>query len=155
MGLKYVIKKRKLGFGTDKTERFVAQNHITNTMDFRDLCEEITKVGLAPSGVVKFVLDAAIDTLSLNLKKGISVQLGDFGQFRPGISCESQDTEEKVDSSTIKRVKIVFTPGYKFKDMLSNVSIQKLAQTDEPSDNNGGGDGGGNTGDDETPDPGL
>lgn len=151
MGLKYVIKKRKVGFGKDKTEKYVAQNHITNTMNFKDLCEEISKIGLVPSGVVKFVLDAAIDTLSLNIRKGISVQLGDFGQFRPGISSESQDTEDKVDSDTIRRVKIVFTPGYKFKDMLHKVSIQKLAQTDEPSDGNGGNNDGGG----EAPDPEL
>lgn len=53
----------------------------------------------------KFVLDALIDTLNINLNKGISVQLGDFGQFRPGISSESQETEAAVDSDTIRRVK--------------------------------------------------
>ena len=95
-------------------------------MEFRDLCEEITKVGMVPSGAVKFVLDALIDTLNLNLKKGISVQLGDFGCFRPGMNCESQDTEQEVDSDTIRRVKIIFTPGYKFRDMLSKVSVQKM-----------------------------
>jgi len=66
-------------------------------VDFRDLCEEITKVGMVPSGAVKFVLDALIDTLNLNLRKGISVQLGDFGCFRPGMNCESQDTEKEAD----------------------------------------------------------
>lgn len=100
-------------------------------MDFRDLCEEITKVGMVPSGAVKFVLDALIDTLNLNLRKGISVQLGDFGCFRPGMNCESQETEKDVDSDTIRRVKIIFTPGYKFKDMLSKVSVLKMVVSDE------------------------
>ena len=79
MSLKYVIKKRTFGFDKTKTEKYVAQNVITNTLDFRNLCDEITKVGLVPSGAVKFVLDALIDTLNMNLNKGISVQLGDFG----------------------------------------------------------------------------
>lgn len=39
MALKYVVKKRMIGFGKDKTEKYVAQNHITNTVDFKDLCE--------------------------------------------------------------------------------------------------------------------
>lgn len=78
MSLKYVIKKRTFGFDKTKTEKYVAQNVITNTLDFRNLCDEITKVGLVPSGAVKFVLDALIDTLNMNLNKGISVQLGDF-----------------------------------------------------------------------------
>ena len=122
MALRYVVKKRMIGFGKEKTEKYVAQNFITNTVNFKDLCDEISKVGMVPSGAVKFVLDALIDTLNINLNKGISVQLGDFGQFRPGISSESQETEAAVDSDTIRRVKIVFTPGYKFKDMLKKAS---------------------------------
>ena len=109
MALRYVVKKRMIGFGKEKTEKYVAQNFITNTVNFKDLCDEISKVGMVPSGAVKFVLDALIDTLNINLNKGISVQLGDFGQFRPGISSESQETEAAVDSDTIRRVKIVFT----------------------------------------------
>lgn len=133
MALRYVIKKRTFGFDKTKAEKYVAQNVITNTVDFRDLCEEITKVGMVPSGAVKFVLDALIDTLNLNLRKGISVQLGDFGYFRPGMNCESQDTEKEVDSDTIRRVKIIFTPGYKFKEMLSKVSVQKAVASDDGS----------------------
>lgn len=71
--------------------------------------------------------------LNLNLRKGISVQLGDFGCFRPGMNCESQDTEKEVDSDTIRRVKIIFTPGYKFKEMLSKVSVQKAVASDDGS----------------------
>jgi predicted histone-like DNA-binding protein len=133
MALRYVIKKRTFGFDKTKAEKYVAQNVITNTVDFRDLCEEITKVGMVPSGAVKFVLDALIDTLNLNLRKGISVQLGNFGCFRPGMNCESQDTEKDVDSDTIRRVKIIFTPGYKFKEMLSKVSVQKAVASDDGS----------------------
>ena len=115
-------------------------------------------MGMVPSGAVKFVLDALIDTLNINLNKGISVQLGDFGQFRPGISSESQETEAAVDSDTIRRVKIVFTPGYKFKDMLKKASIQKLVTGSEIVDNENtptppNPDGGGDGGDEEAPDP--
>ena len=120
-----------IGFGKEKTEKYVAQNFITNTVNFKDLCDEISKVGMVPSGAVKFVLDALIDTLNINLNKGISVQLGDFGQFRP---------------------------GYKFKDMLKKASIQKLVTGSEIVDNGNtptppNPDGGGDGGDEEAPDP--
>lgn len=58
MALRYVVKKRMIGFGKEKTEKYVAQNFITNTVNFKDLCDEISKVGMVPSGAVKFVLDA-------------------------------------------------------------------------------------------------
>ena len=82
-------------------------------------------VRYVPEGAVKHVIDALIDALNTNLNKGLSVQLGDFGCFRPGMSCKSQKEEKDVDADTVGRVKIVFTPGYKFKDMLDNVSIYK------------------------------
>lgn len=154
MGLKYVVKKRVFGFDKTRTEKYVAQHFITNTMNFKQLCNEVSKLGLIPEGTVKHVLDGMIDALVINLNKGISIQLGDFGCFRPGINCKSQDTAEAVDASTIQRVKIIFTPGYKFKEMLKNISIQKL---EEDADSSGTGSGseeeGGSDNDGESPDP--
>ena len=157
MALKYVVKKRVFGFDKTKTEKYEAQNVITNTVNFRDLCKEVSMFGMIPEGAVKHVIDALIDALNTNLNKGLSVQLGDFGCFRPGMSCKSQKEEKDVDADTVRRVKIVFTPGYKFKDMLDNVSIYK-------TEGNGGstssGNGGGNKpenpdegGSGEAPDP--
>lgn len=156
MALKYVVKKRVFGFDKTKAEKYVAQNVITNTVDFRDLCKEVSMFGMIPEGAVKHVIDALIDALNTNLNKGLSVQLGDFGCFRPGMNCKSQDTEEEVDADTIQRVKIVFTPGYKFKEMLNKVSIKKTEGNDGASSGNNGGSNpekpdGGDSG--ETPDP--
>lgn len=158
MALKYVVKKRVFGFDKTKTEKYVAQNVITNTVNFRDLCKEVSMFGMIPEGAVKHVIDALIDTLNTNLNKGLSVQLGDFGCFRPGMNCKSQNEEKDVDADTVRRVKIVFTPGYKFKDMLKKASIQKLVTGSEIVDNENtptppNPDGGGDGGDEEAPDP--
>ena len=102
-------------------------------------CLEVSMFGMIPEGAVKHVIDALIDTLNTNLNKGLSVQLGDFGCFRPGMSCKSQKEEKDVDADTVRRVKIIFTPGYKFKDMLDNVSIYK-------TEGNGGSTSSGNGG---------
>ena len=45
---------------------------------------------------MKHVIDALIDALNTNLNKGLSVQLGDFGCFRPGMNCKSQNEEKDV-----------------------------------------------------------
>ena len=90
MSLRYVVRKRVFGFDKTKAEKFVAESRTLGLIDFKELCEEVTKVGLVPSGAVKFVLDALIDTLKLNINKGFSVQLGDFGCFRPGINAKSR-----------------------------------------------------------------
>lgn len=141
MALRYIVKKRTFGFDKDKVEKYVAQNFSAGHLDFKDLCDEITKVGMVPSGMVKFVLDALIDTLNMNMNKGISVQLGDFGCFRTTINCKSQDTAEAVDASTIRRRKIIFAPGYKFRDMLGKVNVAKFELAPVVPPANGGEEG--------------
>lgn len=125
MALNYEVKKRVFGFDKTKTEKYVAQLKTLGTVEFGDLCLEVTKVGMAPRGVVKMVLDGLIDTLNMNINKGFSVQLGDFGCFRPGINAKSQDKEEDVKSDTVYRRKIIFTPGQQFKEMLTRVSVTR------------------------------
>lgn len=113
------------GFDKTKTEKYVAQLKTLGMVEFEDLCDEVTKVGMAPRGVVKMVLDGLIDTLNMNINKGFSVQLGDFGCFRPGLNAKSQDKEEDVKSDTVYRRKIIFTPGQQFKEMLTRASVTR------------------------------
>lgn len=125
MALNYEVKKRVFGFDKTKTEKYVAQLKTPGMVEFGDLCDEVTKVGMAPRGVVKMVLDGLIDTLNMNINKGFSVQLGDFGCFRPGLNAKSQDKEEDVKSDTVYRRKIIFTPGQQFKEMLTRASVTR------------------------------
>ena len=125
MALNYEVKKRVFGFDKTKTEKYVAQLKTLGMVEFGDLCDEVTKVGMAPRGVVKMVLDGLIDTLNMNINKGFSVQLGDFGCFRPGLNAKSQDKEEDVKSDTVYRRKIIFTPGQQFKEMLKRASVTR------------------------------
>ena len=124
--LNYEVKKRVFGFDETKTEKYVAQMKTLGVVGFKDLCDEVSKIGMAPRGVVKLVLDGLIDTLNMDINKGFSVQLGEFGCFRPGINAKSQDKLEDVTASTIYRRKIIFTPGFYFRDMLTRASVEKM-----------------------------
>ena len=57
MALNYEVKKRVFGFDKTKTEKYVAQLKTLGMVEFGDLCDEVTKVGMAPRGVVKMVLE--------------------------------------------------------------------------------------------------
>ena len=52
MALNYEVKKRVFGFDKTKTEKYVAQLKTLGMVEFEDLCDEVTKVGMAPRGVV-------------------------------------------------------------------------------------------------------
>lgn len=75
MALNYEVKKRVFGFDETKTEKYVAQMKTLGVVGFKDLCDEVSKIGMAPRGVVKLVLDGLIDTLNMDINKGFSVQL--------------------------------------------------------------------------------
>lgn len=152
MALNYEVKKRVFGFDKSKTEKYVAQMRTLGMVEFKDLCDEVSKIGMVPRGVVKLVLDGLIDTLNMDMKKGFSVQLGDFGCFRPGINAKSQEKLEDVTVDTVYRRKIIFTPGAYFKEMLTRASVEKLNFSGSVSGSGSNPDGGG-SGDDVNENP--
>ena len=57
MALKYVVKKTTFGFDDTKAEKYVARPFNVVNVDFKMLCDQVTKVGFVPRGTVKAVLD--------------------------------------------------------------------------------------------------
>lgn len=160
MALKYVVKKTTFGFDESKAEKYVARPFNIVNIDFKMLCDQVTRVGFVPRGTVKAVLDGLIDSLITYMEIGASVSIGEFGTFRPSFGCKSQENAEEVTTETLKNRKIIFTPGSLLKDMIKTVSIQKLDTSktsisipsggEEGGGNEGGNEGGGGG---EAPDP--
>jgi predicted histone-like DNA-binding protein len=61
------------------------------------------------------------------LSDGNIVEIGDLGSFRVSISSEASDTAEEVNSGKIKKGRILFRPGKKFKQMLNNLTYTKAS----------------------------
>ena len=157
MALKYVVKKTTFGFDKEKAEKYVARPFNVVTVDFKMLCDQVTKVGFVPRGTVRSVLDGLIDSLITYMEIGASVSLGEFGTFRPSFGCKSQDNEKEVTTDSLKNRKIIFTPGSMFKGMIKSISIQKLDSSKTKSsttpDDGKGDDKGEGGGSGEAPDP--
>ena len=56
MALKYVVKKTTFGFDDTKAEKYVARPFNVVNVDFKMLCDQVTKVGFVPRGTVNSVL---------------------------------------------------------------------------------------------------
>lgn len=150
MSVKY--RKRKIVLQFDKenpVSKYVATNVTVGSIGYNKLCDEVNQRTGMHRGIVDVVLKGVQDTMVSFLEEGFSVKLGEFGTFRPAIQAKGQDKEEDVDSRTISRVKIIFTPGVKFQEMLSNISIECLndtpkggegdkGETNGPDDDSGG-----------------
>jgi predicted histone-like DNA-binding protein len=59
------------------------------------------------------------------LERGRNVRLGELGTYKVSLNSEGRDTEEEVDSFTIKKARINFAPGAGFKKMLKHLEYKK------------------------------
>ena len=141
MALEYVVTKRVFGFDDTKTEKYVAKSVRSGQMSFSKTCAKVSRL----CGVHRKVVD-----------DGKSVQLGEFGIFRPTIKAKSADTAESVTASNIVRKRIVFTPGKIFQRTLGEMSVTRSIPVDTDytdgsssgGNGSGGNQGGGNQGGD-------
>lgn len=108
-------------------EKYVASNVLLGSIAYDKLCNEVSQRVGVHRAMVDVVLKGVQDSMISFLEEGFSVKLGEFGSFRPSIEAKSQDREEDVNADTVSRAKIVFTPGVKFQQMLSGVSIMSFS----------------------------
>lgn len=152
MALEYVVTKRVFGFDDTKTEKYVAKSVRSGQMSFSKTCAKVSRLCGVHRKVVDLVVSGLVDMMAEDIDDGKSVQLGEFGIFRPTIKAKSEDSADKVTASNIIRKRIVFTPGKIFQRTLGEMSVTRSVPVDtdytdgSSSGNNGGNQGGGSQG---------
>ena len=91
----------------------------------REIAEAIAGRSSLTRGDIENVLENFLDELPFLLKKGFSVQLGDFATVRLTISSGGSDTVEDFSTDLIKGVNTVFTPSKDFKRGLEDIKFEK------------------------------
>ncbi|MDR0714874.1 MAG: HU family DNA-binding protein [Bacteroidales bacterium] len=86
----------------------------------KNFAKEIAGRSSLTRGDIENVLNNFLDELPVFLKLGMSVQLGEFGTLRLGISSEGTDTKEQFSAAKIRNVKIIFTPSSALKTSLKD-----------------------------------
>lgn len=95
MALKYVVKKTTFGFDDTKAEKYVARPFNVVNVDFKMLCDQVTKVGFVPRGTVKAVLDGLIDSLITYMEIGASVIWENLELFVLPSDAKARKTQRK------------------------------------------------------------
>jgi len=127
MALKYVVTKQIFGFDKTNTPKYVPRQVTTGQVSFKKLCTEVGQICGAHRGTVQLVIAGLVDALVNNLDDGKSVQLGEFGIFRPAIRSKASDSADDATVEKIYRRKVNFTPGRALKDMINKASITRFA----------------------------
>ena len=89
MALEYVVTKRVFGFDDTKTEKYVAKSVRSGQMSFSKTCAKVSRLCGIHRKVVDLVVSGLVDMMAEDIDDGKSVQLGEFGIFRPTIKANS------------------------------------------------------------------
>lgn len=125
---------------------FYPQTRTYHKIGFDRLCREIAATSTASKGDVQISITGLIDSMKTHLSDGDSVQMGDFGTFHAVAGSPGVEKPSDFHTGMFRRARLVFTPGSALRQMLNEMSYEKLsAVPEEPADPpvEGGGEGGG------------
>lgn len=130
MALEYVVTKRVFGFDKTKTEKYVAKSVGSGKMNFDKMCAKVSRLCGVHRKVVDLVVSGLVDMMAEDIDDGKTVQMGEFGLFRPTIKTKSANTAEEISASNILSKRIVFTPGKIFHRTLEEMSVTRSVPVD-------------------------
>lgn len=143
MALEYVVTKRVFGFDKDKSEKYVAKSVGSGRVKFQKTCTRVSRICGVHRKVVDLVVSGLVDMMAEDIDDGKTVELGEFGLFRPTLHTKCADTAEEVTASNIRSKRIVFTPGKIFQRTLLDMSVTRAAVPDTDYTDGGSKDEGG------------
>ena len=89
-----------------------------------DLITRIAAASSLAEGDVLSCLRQLQIEISSAVRAGASVELDQLGMFTPYLNVTVKETEEEVNVSSIKRIRVNFTPNSIFKGKLKATSIE-------------------------------
>lgn len=140
MALMYkVVERRDMRAGAaEGAKRWYAQGYVSGITLVEDLYGVIADRSTATAGDVKLIIDGLVHVLVTELRKGLSVQVGELGTFRPSLHSAGSDTKEGFSSSMLRQPSIVFFPGKLLRESRKLFRVEKMDEPAESKDPEGG-----------------
>lgn len=110
----------------DRSKKKWYANAVNNAkIGQKEIAKNISSKSSLTAGDIANVIQNLLEELPKELVKGNSVKLGDFGTFRISISSGGVEKEKDFNTSMIKDVRIIFTPGVEMKKAIEGISFEK------------------------------
>lgn len=93
--------------------------------DTQNVARSINSMSTVSSADTAAVLEAFLQVVPEKLADGKIVELGDFGTFRVTVSSEGAAQPDELSARNITDTRVIFTPGKRFKQVLSTIEFQK------------------------------
>ncbi|MCC8145438.1 MAG: HU family DNA-binding protein [Bacteroidales bacterium] len=124
--MKYVVAPEASPKDRDADPKYYLVSKNQGKINLYELAADIAGRSSLTRGDIENCLSNFLDQLPNYLKKGYSVQMGDFGTLRLSLSSTGSDSPEDVSVANLKKVKIIFTPSSKLKKEIETTPLEKL-----------------------------
>ena len=126
--INYSVYMMQSPFSKDDTPKAYARNQVSEVWTLEKFAKHIADHnGVFSRGTVKGVLSDMCECLVEQLLNGNKIQLGELGTFGISINSEGAESIDKFTSKNIKEVKIIFTPGADFENMIGRADFNMVA----------------------------
>jgi len=125
MPVKFTVTPRKDPRDQNSQPKYYATAKSSGRADTNAIAKNINSISTVSSVDTAAVLEAFLTVVPDQMAEGKIVELGDFGTFRVGISSEGAALAEGVTARSITDVRVIFTPGKRFKQALDTAEFQK------------------------------
>ena len=120
------------GVGIGGESKFYASIVRGARVDFRKLAEQSAELSTVQTADVMAVVETFFRIAIRHLSDGSIIDMGQFGIFTPTLNSNGEESAEKVDVQSIKKLNVNYRPSKLLKKNLSIVDYKKLS--DGPSD---------------------
>ncbi|WP_321376023.1 HU family DNA-binding protein [uncultured Draconibacterium sp.] len=124
--LKYKLIQKSNPRDLTAPKKFYASHASSGRKTIKTISRDIEDKSSLSRGDIGNVLDNLVDQIPKYLLDGQSVSLGELGSFRLTLSSEGAEQEADFNTSMIKNVKIVFTPGKMLKEEVAKARFEKI-----------------------------
>lgn len=122
-----IIERGEPGVAGGGEKKFYASPKMTGVVDIEQLTRQIEKISTLSGADIRAVLYALVDVVPAQMAAGNVVKIGDLGNYRVSFSSRGHESAGEVSSNSIKKSRVIFTPGAKFKQMINNLQFKKLS----------------------------
>jgi len=113
----------------DEPKKFYPLVKSTGTVDVRAISDELSDASTLNSVDIRAVLFGLEKSLLKYLQEGYIVKFGDLGTFRTSVSGTGAATSEELSASSVKKIRIIFTPSPILKRTVSTAGVKKVQDT--------------------------
>lgn len=133
-----VIQRQKPGTQDPENCKFYMSRNSTGLITTKIIASEIAASAGQSEGTILGLLEDLHNEIVNHLKNGYSVRMGNIGILRCTLQSTGQETEDLVDSSTIKRINVRLVPSVDLKKSIDltnpNLDFKQIGRKLEPEE---------------------